>query len=265
MLKKHSSFKLEEPGLSVSLEHPWLAASLDGIRTRSCCEDALVECKCPFNGKDMDPKTAFLLDSVGWIQTKDGKQQLHQNHLHYFQVHTGMAGAGLKKSDFVIYTSKGIHVVEIPFNNKYGESVVAKVKSFYIHQIIPSCSMTKETSSAHSSPVMTNPVHDQTPSHSADTIFQQKKRRLSLKSSHLHHTTPKPTAPHKKFVLELHLRVSQYLRVSKKMRLEVMILTQATLTYVNLLTLPRLRKQYLHIKILLTMAVVTQSSSIQDL
>lgn len=139
----------------------------------------------------MDPKTAFLLDSVGWIQTKDGKQQLHHNHLHYFQVHTGMAGAGLKKSDFVIYTSKGIHVVEIPFNNKFGESVVAKVKSFYIHQIIPSCSyqLTKETSSAHSSPVMTNPVHDQTPSHSADTNYLPTEEKKAV-------TQKFPSPPH---------------------------------------------------------------------
>jgi hypothetical protein len=48
----------------VSKRHRWLGESLDVIRKCKCCEPRVVEVKCPFNGKDPDPKSAFLSESV---------------------------------------------------------------------------------------------------------------------------------------------------------------------------------------------------------
>ena len=49
-----------------------------------------------------------------------------------------MAVAGLKTCDFVTYTSKGIFIVTITFNDKFWAAVVATVYKFYCQQIIPS-------------------------------------------------------------------------------------------------------------------------------
>lgn len=131
--KQHSSFELEEPGLLISRQHSWIGASLDDIRKCQCCGPSVVELKCPFTGKDLDPKIAFLLPI-----DKNGKYFLDENHIHYFQVQTCMAVSGFKTCDFVTYTSKGIFVITINFNVKFWETVVATVFKFYCKQIVPS-------------------------------------------------------------------------------------------------------------------------------
>ena len=70
--KKHCSFYLEEPCLLISSSYSWIGASLDGIRKCQCCEPTIVERKCPFKGKDLDPKIAFLLPTVGAKKMKMG-------------------------------------------------------------------------------------------------------------------------------------------------------------------------------------------------
>ena len=54
---------------------------------------------------------------------------LGKNHIHYFQVHIGMAISGLKTCHFVTNTSKGIFIVTINFNDKFWKTVVATVYS----------------------------------------------------------------------------------------------------------------------------------------
>ena len=49
-----------------------------------------------------------------------------------------MAVAGLKTCHFVTYTSKGIFIVTITFNDKFWATVVAAVYKFYCQQIVPS-------------------------------------------------------------------------------------------------------------------------------
>ena len=49
-----------------------------------------------------------------------------------------MAVSGCNTCDFVIYTSKSIHVVTINFNPNFWETVVTKVYKFYCKQIVPS-------------------------------------------------------------------------------------------------------------------------------
>ena len=67
--KQHRSFEFEEPGLIIRRHYSWIGASLDGIRKCQCCDPTAVEIKCPFKGKDLDPKVAFLLPS-GWWEKK---------------------------------------------------------------------------------------------------------------------------------------------------------------------------------------------------
>ena len=92
----------------------------------------------PVKGKDLDPKIAFLLPSVGGKKGKEGKHFIDKNHVHYFQAQTCIAVSGSKTCDFVAYTSKGIFIVTINFNANFWETVVATVYKFYCKQIVPS-------------------------------------------------------------------------------------------------------------------------------
>ena len=75
----------------------------------------LVECKCPYTGKDMESKTASILDSVGGAIDSNGLPYIRKNHIYYFQIETGMAVCGLKQCDFVVCTNQGIYMVFIWF------------------------------------------------------------------------------------------------------------------------------------------------------
>ena len=136
MTKKHRNLEFEEPGLVLSGKYGWLGASPDGIRKCDCCPDTLVEIKCPYKGFDMHPKEAFLLDTIGGCVDKNGTCYLRRNHLHYFQIQTGMAVCGVTQCDFIVFTNKGIHVVQVDFDKDFWESTINTVKAFYTRRII---------------------------------------------------------------------------------------------------------------------------------
>ncbi len=137
MKKQHIKFGFSESGLVVSPDHGWVGASPDGIRECYCCEDTLVEFKCPYTGRDMDPKSAFLLDTVGGAINKAGFPYIRKNHIHYFQVQTGMAVCGLKQCDFVVFTNMGIFLAKVEFDEEFWKSTISTVKLFYTKKIIP--------------------------------------------------------------------------------------------------------------------------------
>ena len=136
MKKKHANLTIEEPGLMLSEEHGWLGASPDGIRKCACCPNAFLTIKFPYKGADMDPKEPFLLGTVGGDTDKNSNYFLKTTHLHYFQIQTGMAVCGLKKCDFVVFTPKGIYVVNVNFDQAFWNSTIKTVKMFYTKNII---------------------------------------------------------------------------------------------------------------------------------
>ena len=161
--KQHSSFDLQELGLLISSSYFWIGASQDGIGKFHCCDPSIVEIKCPFKGKDFDPKigiqssrrrfnsptrqranapTRQLANSptptVGGKKDENGNFFLDKNHIHYFQVQIGLAISGSKTCTFVTYTSTGILVVTINFNDKFLETVVVIVYKFFSQRIVPS-------------------------------------------------------------------------------------------------------------------------------
>ena len=49
---QHEDFSVKESGLIISAEHPYLAASPDGIVTCSCHEQGIKEIKCPYSYRE---------------------------------------------------------------------------------------------------------------------------------------------------------------------------------------------------------------------
>ena len=135
--RRHTNMHFIEPGLLISNSIPFIGATPDGIRNCNCCKSTLVEFKCPYTGKDLDAKSAFLLHSIGGKVNDNGTYHLNKNHLHYYQVQTAMAVTGLSVCDFVTYTNKGTHVVQIHFDQEFWNNISAKASLFYIERIIP--------------------------------------------------------------------------------------------------------------------------------
>ena len=61
MKSNHTDFSCKESGLVVSLNHPFIGASPDGVVHCECCGHGVMEIKCPYCIKDEDPGTASCL------------------------------------------------------------------------------------------------------------------------------------------------------------------------------------------------------------
>ena len=104
----HHRVKVNHHGFRISKTSPFLGASVDNVR--SCewnfdCND-IVEYKCPFKHKLLDPKEAFVTLEVG------GRFPLKSTTQYYQQVQMQMYVLELLSFDFLVWTTKAIFCVE---------------------------------------------------------------------------------------------------------------------------------------------------------
>lgn len=55
----------------------------------------------------------------------------------YYQIQGELATTCLKNADLIIYTDKGILVIEVEFNVEFWKAMLKKLTDFYIGYIIP--------------------------------------------------------------------------------------------------------------------------------
>ena len=102
----------------------------------SDCKKVVVEYKCPWTHRHSDAKEAFLSPDVGGIQV-EGRFQLKTTSKYYHQVQMQMFVLCLLSCDLVIWTTKGILTIEIPYDAKFMNSVLPKLQKFWTSQIAP--------------------------------------------------------------------------------------------------------------------------------
>lgn len=105
-------------GIFVDLERNYLAASPDGV---CCCKSEVVEIKCPYSDRFIDPASAHFLS--------DG--QLPSTHQYYYQCQFQMLVTKSSKCHFVVYTTHGIHVTLIHFDKQFVEKFLPMLETFY--------------------------------------------------------------------------------------------------------------------------------------
>ena len=55
MKKNHVDFEIHTAGLLINTKYPFLGATPDGIVCYSCCGSGLLEVKCPYKYRDINP------------------------------------------------------------------------------------------------------------------------------------------------------------------------------------------------------------------
>lgn len=126
-------------GFLVSESHPFLGATPDGtVYDPSDLQHpfGFIEVKCPYTHRNHTPIEAC--SSPGFccnlVLHSDGHQalQLRRNHIYFAQVQ-GQMGVGKRPwCDFVIYTSRGINVERVPFDEDYWHNnLLPKLESFF--------------------------------------------------------------------------------------------------------------------------------------
>ena len=110
----------------VSLTHPFIGASRDGVIHCECCGHGVMEIKCPYCIMDEDPGTASCL--------LNGK--LSQKHAYFYQVQTQLFASSAGYADFIIATFNGqqvsIFIERILPDKQFIEECVQKSEFFKV-------------------------------------------------------------------------------------------------------------------------------------
>ena len=131
MQVSHRGFVFKDSGLVVSTNHPFIAASPDGIINCECCGPGVLEIKCPYCVRNDEPSNAPYLDN--------GK--LGRNHMYFYQVQTQIYVCSANYADFVVATFcnevANIFTERILLDAEFMKQCIEKSKDFFELCILP--------------------------------------------------------------------------------------------------------------------------------
>ena len=128
-------------GLVVSMQHPWLAATPDGLvhDPSDNPQNGLVEYKNPHSCKNSTIEEAVKTKKIKFLTiSNDGSLILKRSHQYYYQVQTAMLCTKTQWCDFVVRTTVDFQVVErVWIDKSFCDTFVDKVRQFYFNSILP--------------------------------------------------------------------------------------------------------------------------------
>ena len=121
--EEQTGTKTSACGLFVLKEFPFVSATPD----RVVDSKLLLEVKCPFSARDdlISPQT------VSYLQSCNGRLDLHKNHDYYYQIQGQMLCTGAAAVDFAIYTFKDFQVIRVSRDDAFITEMLAKLKLFF--------------------------------------------------------------------------------------------------------------------------------------
>lgn len=129
LTKFHRGVKVDECGLCVDENQVYLGASPDGLVSCECCENGVLEIKCPYSICDKNPQT--FAKCLPYITVTGDVYNVKQTHPYYTQIQTHMGVTKRNWADLFIYTKQGHINIRVPYNkNKYTE-ILSSSKNFF--------------------------------------------------------------------------------------------------------------------------------------
>ena len=125
--------KVTKSGLCINPHYPFLGASPDGFVEG---EDALVECKCPYNGRkskiDAGKHFSFL------ERNEEGNLRLKRDNKYYYQVIGQLKLARRSHAYFIVYTHVDFFYEKIPMDEVFfAANMIPKLETFYNQYFCP--------------------------------------------------------------------------------------------------------------------------------
>ena len=129
-------------GFFISKSQPFLGASPDGaVYDPSSANEpfGFLEIKCPFKHKNSTPQEACRDPTFCCTYDSTAQQVvLKRTHVYFAQVQGQMAIGNRPWCDFVIYTTKGVSIHRVRFDEDYWKvNLLPKLTSFYDNCVAP--------------------------------------------------------------------------------------------------------------------------------
>ena len=138
MMNIHRYVEISQPGLLVHRVKPYLKASPDPLVFCSCHGTRLVEVKCPWSTRYLDPETAIEDGKIEYVVKEN--HTLHPKKRGYFEQIQGLMAITECTSNpghLVIWSKGGIKVIDVPYDQLYWSAAESKLDEFFKHHIIP--------------------------------------------------------------------------------------------------------------------------------
>ena len=141
--REHKSATLNECGLFLSKELPFIGGSPDRIVYCDCCGKSCLEVKCPFSiahtsPTDPDAKLPYLA-----IDSGSNTLCLRRNHKYFTQCQVQMAATKSKQCYFFVWTSHGTFTEKVNFDQEFWDNTKDLLNEFYTNFYIPHVFSTK--------------------------------------------------------------------------------------------------------------------------
>jgi len=140
---KHRSVSLQETGLWISLQHPFLAGSPDGIVFCKECEGGqpgLLEVKNPYSNRHSSIIDLTQTKASSGLKMENGIVSLDHHHKYYTQIQIQLHSSQHNWCDFVVRTvssTNNFHVERIYIDHIYLSHLFPKLEYFFMNAIVP--------------------------------------------------------------------------------------------------------------------------------
>lgn len=134
-MNEHDNVRVEDCGLFISQEKPFIAASPDGIVECDCCGPCILEIKCPYTRRQK--KLVTLIDNFFLVANEEGGVSLDHSHQYYFQVQAQLGVTKLKSAYFVVMTEVDMHIEKINFDADLWGIMCTRSEKFFKEAILP--------------------------------------------------------------------------------------------------------------------------------
>ncbi len=134
--KGHKNVKIEECGLFLSRESPFIGGSPDRIVRCDCCGSFCLEVKCPYSIRYTSPVDENV--RLPYLRLESNGVKLNHNHKYFTQCQVQMAATGLNYCYFFVWTAHGFHMEKLEFDAVYWSTVKDLIEQFYNYIYIPS-------------------------------------------------------------------------------------------------------------------------------
>ena len=135
MQENHVNFTVRHSGLCLHADYPFLGASPDGVTNCQCCGEGLLEIKCTFKYRHVDPKS--IRDNTFCVDFTTNPPHLRENHVYFYQVQGQLALCEKSHCDFVCWTLKGMAIDRINRNKEFFDAMLPKFEEVFVNYICP--------------------------------------------------------------------------------------------------------------------------------
>lgn len=133
----HLNLSCTAAGLHINPDFPHLGASPDGIIECDCCGEGLIEIKCPYKYRDLDPN--LITDTNFYIKRnmKGETIGLSHDHEYFYQVQGQLSVCCKDYCDFVVWTPEGLYIERILKPESFFDQLKPHLDNYFSQILLP--------------------------------------------------------------------------------------------------------------------------------